>query len=109
MKFCPECGRSLENITKCVCGYDKETNKIDRKVNDTYNKNNNMIAREDSTIEIEKYIIDSARKMNIDKNITDKDLLDNIKGVHFNTDGCFTKDYINELNMEMRERDNIYD
>lgn len=30
MKFCPNCGNIIENKTICECGYNKETNDIEK-------------------------------------------------------------------------------
>ena len=97
MKFCPECGRSIEEVDKCVCGFDKTTYKVDSDIHKEY-ESNNIYFKEDSYNDINKYIFEAAKKMNLDKNITDEDVLDSIEGVRFNTDGCFPKDYIDNIN-----------
>jgi len=38
MKFCPNCGFPLEGKKVCNCGYNIETNEVDTKMNEEYNK-----------------------------------------------------------------------
>ena len=36
MKFCPNCGLPLDGKTKCECGYNVETNEVDKEMNQQY-------------------------------------------------------------------------
>ncbi len=38
MKFCPECGSIIENKTKCECGYEVSTGKVNKEVREKKEK-----------------------------------------------------------------------
>ena len=78
MKFCPNCGYSLDNKKVCECGYNVETNEVDDKFNKMYKEN------EKHCDNIPSDVINGMRMMGVDSNVTDEDIIKSINGPIFN-------------------------
>ena len=110
MKFCHNCGFPLDGKTICTCGYNVETGEINKDVNDEYNRsfdnmnsfinngfsmmtNNNINNQYDNmTSKDLEDIMNNAKKMGIDTNVTDTDLNNTI----FNKDNDSIKNDFNK-------------
>lgn len=96
MKFCPNCGLPLDGKTKCECGYNVETNEVDKEMNQQYEDtikgnyerqcnvmpmglNSQMgfgMSKEDA--------LENARKMGLDSSISEEQLWNQMNQPIFN-------------------------
>ena len=104
MKFCPNCGFPLEGKTNCNCGYNVETWEVDKVINEDYKEKEKSLYEnscDNMMMGMNKLnLIDGARQMGVNPNITDKEIIEHMNRPIFNkeNDNLTSNDLIEIMN-----------